>query len=238
MSYKTPTETALAVLLLTRGLCFRGAAQAVLTCGWLRSCDGHTGQPTHFGDSARCHALDARPVLQKGSSGCADLWGACAAVMGKQVTKGFFEGLKEAGANLLPSIWGGDDSSDNSAHAKKGEHAHSKKVDHDHGLGDTGIDSDVRVFLAVFQRSTAMFTDSQHSRALTVTRGGRVMWRCAILHACSLCFMLTAGSWPAVSFHMLGPVQSTELEHMAQCGSIWPFLESHCTHPNVHKKID
>ena len=78
--------------------------------------------------------------------------------MGKQVTKGFFEGLKEAGANLLPSIWGDDSSTDDSAHAKKGDHAHSKKADRvqdsshsqesDHGLGDMGIDSDssVRVY--------------------------------------------------------------------------------------------
>ena len=67
--------------------------------------------------------------------------------MGKQVTKGFFAGLKEAGANLLPSIWG------DSAHAKKGGHSgkadkiqgSSHSQESDHGLGDMGIDSDTSV---------------------------------------------------------------------------------------------
>ncbi len=73
--------------------------------------------------------------------------------MGKQVTKGFFAGLKEAGANLLPSIWGDDSSADDSAHAKKGGHSgkadkiqgSSHSQESDHGLGDMGIDSDTSV---------------------------------------------------------------------------------------------
>ena len=77
--------------------------------------------------------------------------------MGKQVTKGFFAGLKEAGANLLPSIWGDGSSADDSSHSHKSEHGHSsghgRKVDHtsghsldsDHGLGDMGVDSNTSV---------------------------------------------------------------------------------------------
>ena len=62
----------------------------------------------------------------------------CVGVMGKQVTSGFFSGLKEAGANLLPSVWGNDASPDNSS-------GHES----DHGIGDMGIDSEksVRVLL-------------------------------------------------------------------------------------------
>ena len=69
--------------------------------------------------------------------------------MGKQVTGGFFEGLKEAGANLLPGIWGkgDDDSQDTKSKSKEG--THSKEGGHsqqsDHGLSDTGIDSETSV---------------------------------------------------------------------------------------------
>lgn len=58
----------------------------------------------------------------------------CAAVMGSQVTSGFFSGLKEAGANLLPSIWGNDASP-----------ANSSGQESDHGIGDMGIDSEKSV---------------------------------------------------------------------------------------------
>ena len=59
----------------------------------------------------------------------------CAAVMGSQVTSSFFSSLKEAGANLLPDIWGKDGSPANS----------SASQESDHGIGDMGIDSEKRV---------------------------------------------------------------------------------------------
>lgn len=92
------------------------------------------------------HELDAFLILT----------GGCAAVMGKQVTTGFFQGLKEAGANLLPSIWGDDSSTDKSSHSKHSDHGH--KIGHvqesthsqesDHGLADMGLDSDTSVRVA------------------------------------------------------------------------------------------
>ena len=59
----------------------------------------------------------------------------CAAVMGSQVTSSFFSSLKEAGANLLPDVWGKDDS----------PAASSASQESDHGIGDMGIDSEKRV---------------------------------------------------------------------------------------------
>ena len=75
--------------------------------------------------------------------------------MGKQVTKGFFKGLKEAGANLLPSIWGDDSSTDNSSQSKKSDHGHTSNYGHkgdhsqesDYGLDDMGVDSNTSVRL-------------------------------------------------------------------------------------------
>ena len=98
--------------------------------------------------------------------------GGCAAVMGQQVTKGFFEGLKEAGANLLPGIWGSGDSED--AKSKKAKHGqeggHSQESDH--GLSDLGVDSETSVSL------------TQH--AVSPEIWPPVMPHCDLLHRCLL----------------------------------------------------
>ena len=87
--------------------------------------------------------------------------GGCTAVMGKDVTKGFFQGLKEAGANLLPGIWGDDGSTDKSSHSNDSDHGHkndniqesTNSQESDHGLGDMGLDSDASVRVASFPAS-------------------------------------------------------------------------------------
>ena len=76
----------------------------------------------------RCEGLRVRACVLT----CGDMH---AAVMGSQVTSSFFSSLKEAGANLLPDIWGKDGSPANSSASKES----------DHGIGDMGIDSEKSV---------------------------------------------------------------------------------------------
>ena len=81
----------------------------------------HAAAGKHNSPTRARHGLDQQA--------CVSIYGAmCAAVMGSQVTSGFFSGLKEAGANLLPNIWGKDGSPANSSASKES----------DHGIGDMG----------------------------------------------------------------------------------------------------
>ena len=86
----------------------------------------------HHSPTLGCHGL--REGMH--ADACILMCGAmCAAVMGSQVTSSFFSSLKEAGANLLPDIWGKGGS----------PAASSASQESDHGIGDMGIDSEQRV---------------------------------------------------------------------------------------------